>query len=392
MPVISENVKDRMNRAIENKDSSEFLNVISEHAEQTVLDAVNAILEQQDLEILQARGIRVLTNAENKYYDKLISAMREKNYRDAITKIETGFPETVTEDVFGEIETKHPLLKHLDIKHTAVKVKLIYTTTEDIEAQWGTLTAKITQEVAGSFEEEKSEMLKLTAYIPIPEAMLDLGPVYLDQFVRTILYESIANGLEKAVVSNMVSNAGPIGMKADLTQGATNAGVTTYPAKTAIPLNEFTPTGMAPVLEAMAINRSGQVRDPLAAGLFLVVNPLDNFSLVRPALYVKNALGEWVANKPYDFEIVTSKYLDRNEGIFGMDKKYFVHVGTEEGGRIESSDEFDFLNDNRTYKIKLYGNGIPKDNNAFQRVDISGLKEAAIPVEVKGTVKTKEQA
>lgn len=391
MPVVK-NYEDALNNAIENKDSKEFLNVISSHAEQAVLDAVNSAMEDQDRHILQSRGVRVLTNAETTYYNKIIEAMRSTNYRDALSNMELTLPETVLDDVFADIEANHPVLKHLDIKHTTAKVKLIYATTEDIAATWGTLTSQITQQVAGAFVEESSEMMKLTAYVPVPLAMLDLGPAYIDQFVRTLLYEAIANGLEKAAVSNLVSSQGPIGMIADMTKGNTVSGVTTYTAKTPIVVSELTPKGMAPALEAMAVNRSNQARDPLAAGLFMVVHPLDNFSLVRPALCVKNALGEWVENKPYPFDIATSKYITRGKAILGMDKKYFVHVGSEENGRIEWTDDYDFLNDNRTFKIKLYGNGIQKDNNAFQYLDISGLGEAAIPVEVKGTVKTKEQA
>lgn len=391
MPVVK-NYEDALNNAIENKDSKEFLNVISSYSEQAVLDAVNSAMEDQDRQILQSRGVRVLTNAETIYYNKIIEAMRSTNYRDALSNMEVTLPETVLDDVFADIEANHPVLKHLDIKHTTAKVKLIYATTEDIAATWGTLTSQITQQVAGAFVEESSEMMKLTAYVPVPLAMLDLGPTYIDQFVRTLLYEAIANGLEKAAVSNLVSSQGPIGMIADMTKGNTVSGVTTYTAKTPIAVTELTPKGMAPALEAMAVNRSGQARDPLAAGLFMIVHPLDNFSLVRPALCVKNALGEWVENKPYPFDIAPSKYIARGKAILGMDKKYFVHVGSEENGRIEWTDDFDFLNDNRTFKIKLYGNGIQKDNNAFQYLDISGLGEAAIPVEVKGTVKTKEQA
>lgn len=392
MPVINTNYEDALNSAIENKDSKEFLNVISKHAEQAVLDAVNAFFADQDKQILQARGIRLLTSEETKYYNKVITAMREPNYRDAVSNLDVTLPETVFEDVMEDIEKNHPLLKHLDIKHTAANVKLIYATTSNVKATWGALTAAISQQVAGSFVEETGQMMKLSAYVPIPLSMLDLGPAYIDQFVRTILYESIANGLEDGAMNNLVSNTGPIGMLADTTAGTTASGVTTYTKKTAITLSEFTPEGMANVLAALAIDRSGQPRSVLNKGLFLVCHPLDYITLVAPAIRVQNALGEWVDRKPYEFDICESVYVTRGEAIMGIDKKYFVHVGMDEKGRIEWTDDFDFLNDNRTFKIKLYANGEPKDNNAFQRVDISGLETAAVPVKVKGTVKTKEQA
>lgn len=71
-------------------------------------------------------------------------------------------------------------------------------------------------------------------------------------------------------------------------------------------------------------------------------------------------------------------------------------IGTAQAGKLETSDEFAFLDDNRTYKIKLYGNGQPKDNNAFQVLDITGLKELAFKVDstttVEGQVNTKAAA
>ena len=54
-------------------------------------------------------------------------------------------------------------------------------------------------------------------------------------------------------------------------------------------------------------------------------------------------------------------------------------------GKLEFDDSCQFLEDNRVYKIKLYGNGMPMDNNAFQYHDISQLKPAVVKVEVTNT-------
>ena len=53
-------------------------------------------------------------------------------------------------------------------------------------------------------------------------------------------------------------------------------------------------------------------------------------------------------------------------------------MGIGEGGRIEYSDEYQFLEDERTYLIKLYGTGRPLDNNCFLLLDISDL-ESPLP-------------
>jgi len=55
-------------------------------------------------------------------------------------------------------------------------------------------------------------------------------------------------------------------------------------------------------------------------------------------------------------------------------------LGTGKGGKVEYSDEFQFLDDNRVYRTKLYGYGQPKDNNSFVSLDISAVTPTAFPV------------
>ena len=58
----------------------------------------------------------------------------------------------------------------------------------------------------------------------------------------------------------------------------------------------------------------------------------------------------------------------------------FAAAGTAKTGRIEYSDEYRFLEDERVYIVKAYANGMPKDNNSFLYLDISGLKPASYKV------------
>ena len=71
-------------------------------------------------------------------------------------------------------------------------------------------------------------------------------------------------------------------------------------------------------------------------------------------------------------------------------------IGAGKSGKIEYSDEYQFLDDNRVYLIKMYAMGKPKDNNAFKYLDISKLKPISLKVEVTNTednpVNTKAKA
>lgn len=339
-------------------------------------EAIQEILNSNDDRILTDRGMRALTSDELKFYNSLVEVQRSSDPKGAITSIDVVMPETIINNVLDDIEQNHPLLSHIDMQHVNAKIKILYTTSDTNIATWGTLTGKINKEISYGFEELDAGLLKLSCFIPVPNAYLDLGPQYLDRITRIYLYEAMAKGVEKAVVDNLVDNTGPISMIADLDKGTTASGVTTYAKKTAVKLKEITPKGMAPILKALAKTRKGNPRNVLSKGLFMVVNSVDNIDLVRPAMFVQNALGEWVQRTPYQFTVVESEFVPAGEAIFGIDGQYILGIASEAKGTIETSDHYQFLEDARVYRCKLYGNGKPKTNGDFVRVDISELKEA----------------
>ena len=64
-----------------------------------------------DNEILLQRGFRVLTNAEQKYYEKVIEAGKEKTVQ-AMNGLLTPevMPNTIIEDVYKDLTEEHELL------------------------------------------------------------------------------------------------------------------------------------------------------------------------------------------------------------------------------------------------------------------------------------------
>ena len=69
-----------------------------------------------------------------------------------------------------------------------------------------------------------------------------------------------------------------------------------------------------------------------------------------------------------------------NEAGAAFNAKDFAGAGMQREGRIEYSDHYQFLEDDRVYLIKLYANGFPMDNNAFLVLDVSKLQPATIRV------------
>jgi hypothetical protein len=85
---------------------------------------------------------------------------------------------------------------------------------------------------------------------------------------------------------------------------------------------------------------------------------------------------------------VQSVAVPSGHAVLGIAKNYFCGHGTSKGGKLEYSDDYKFVEDLRTYKIKLYGNGRAKDITSFVYLDISGLTALALPVTVSGAVET----
>lgn len=354
---------------------------VKEIAGSTAEEKLEATVALLDKNIMIARGKPQLTSEETKFYSALIKAVKSDSFKSAITETDVVIPQTTIETVFDDLTVNHPIFAHVDQKVVNAKVKVIFAKSgSENKAVWGAVDAKITKEVSGSFEEMEVYQKKITAFIPLPLYLMDLGYPYIDRFVRTILGEAMLNGFEDAIINGLTS-VSPIGMIADLSKaGSTDSstGITTFTAQTPVKVTELTAEGLKAVMKKMARTRNGNPRQ--ISGLFLVHNPDDYYTLIKPAISVQNALGDFVDRMPYNIAFVPSIYMPEGKAILGIDKQYALGVGTFGMGKIEYSDDFQFLDDKRTYKIKAYGNGMPKDPNSFVYLDISGLKRPKLEV------------
>jgi hypothetical protein len=354
---------------------------ILEEATEPILEAV----QRQDAEVMQARGLRTLTSEEGDYYQRVIGAMSNPNPQQALTLIDETLPMTVQDRIFEEITEAHPLLSAINFQNTGLITRYLLSTSDGI-ASWGELCAPITEELSASFEFLDMAQKKLSAYIPVCKAMLDIGPVWIDRYVRTILAEALAVGIEDAIVYGDGDKC-PIGMARKLT-GAVDG---KYPLKTPIEITDFSPATLGEILEKISLGRTGKRR--AVPEMLLVVNPADYYTKVFPATTILNTAGTYNFNVfPYPTKVVQSGAVPEGMAIAGLAPKYFMGVGTPKDGRIEYSDHYKFLEDARIYLIKLYGNGRALDENAFQLLDISGLEPASISVKIVGGEPTEPPA
>ena len=216
--------------------------------------------------------------------------------------------------------------------------------------------------------------------MPISIGLIDLGPAWLDSYIRTCLSEALAIGYENGVVTGTGNNM-PIGMDRSVADDVTVTGGV-YPQKEATAVTDFTPASYGALVQKLAKTQTGKPR--AVTGLILVVNPADYYKTVMPATTLLTPQGQYVNNVlPYPTEIIQSVAVKEGEAILGMGKRYFLGVAGNRG--IQFSDEYKFIDDDRYYKIVAYGNGRPKDNNAFLRLDISKLEPTYLTVKQVGT-------
>ena len=100
-----------------------------------------------------------------------------------------------------------------------------------------------------------------------------------------------------------------------------------------------------------------------------------------PATTVLNAVGTFTNNIfPFPTEVIRCNAIETGKAILCLPEEYFFGLGSSKEGTLEFSDDFQFLADKRTFKVKMHGMGKAWDNTVAILLDISELQEAYITV------------
>ena len=344
-----------------------------------------------DMAVLQSLGLRVLTSEETSWYQEFIGAVKT-GAKQAITNLTAAMPVTIIDRVIEDMRREHPLLNELQIQNAAGATKLVMNAVQMASklGSWGPVGGAIATELTGQIKVADLTTAKYTAYFLIPKDFVKFNftfaPMWVDQYIRIILSESVAYGLESSIIAGNGNNQF-VGMTMDTTTVSNGS----YTAKTAVALADFE-DAYAEVVAGLAVDGNGDART--IPEVLLVVNPVDFIKKIRR---VQNTIVPGVGvvdmiSNTYPTKVVTSVKVPQNKAVAGIAKNYFCAINGGTSGIIEYSDENQFLEDNRVYTTRVYGQGMPVDNTSFAYLDITNVEAPALPVKVKGTVKTKEQA
>ena len=368
----------KMSQAIQANDADAFSTAFGElcqSVQDSVLDRAKQSIGETDRRVLSDRGVRQLTSKEREYYEKLIDAMKAEDPKQAVNNLDVVMPETVMDQVFEDLRASHPLLSKIDFRGLAGLTRIMMNTNGYQRATWGKLCAAIVQELTSGFKEVDVTQDKLSAFLPVCKAMLDLGPGWLDTYVREVLSEALANGLEYGIINGTGKDM-PIGMMKQVGDNVTVTGGE-YPDKVPVKITKLDNIQLGKQAAILSIGENGKTR--VVRDLILVVNPADYFAKVLPAIQ-------------FEMDLVQSAEVPVGRAVFGMAKMYFLGGGVGNNGRILYSDDYHFLEDERVYLIKVYAAGFAKDNNSFIVFDISSLQPAYYKVESVASVTDVEDA
>ncbi|OAK42644.1 phage major capsid protein [Bacillus wiedmannii] len=362
------NAKAKLTDALTSAESTEqeqstafgnFFDAMQTDVINTVRNQVND--EMLDRSILQQRGQNVLTAAETKFFNAVV---QEGGFKDGEI-----LPVTTQERVFEDLVTEHPLLDALGLQDLGAVTKFIYSDATKAYA-WGELFGEIRGQVNAAFREEKIGQLKLTAFAAIPNDMLELGPVWVERYVRTLLVESYSVGLEFGFVNGGGSVAHqPVGLIKDV--NANTGAVTDKKSSgtlTFVPSEhgEVIAGELYEVVKALSVDGKGKSRKVLNK-IVMVVNPVDAIG-VQARNTIQTANGQWVMALPYNIQTVESEEVPVGKALFFVKGQYLAAIAG--GYKLKKFDQTLAIEDATLYTIKQFANGKPKDNKAALVYDL----------------------
>lgn len=369
--------------AIDSKDEAkmtEALNAYADSIQQSIIEVAQEIGETADNTIVAKRGFRQLTSAEQKFYNNFVTAAKSADVKQTLTGLDVTIPQTIIDTVIEDITNNHPLLDAIGIENTYGSVKAIFATDTKQFAAWGTLNSKITQELADTIQGKDFSTSKVSAFVPVPKDMLDLGATYIDAYVRRILTDALAYALEDGFI-NGDGNGKPVGMLKD-PEGAVKANA--YTEKTAIKLTSLDVKSYMDIVAKLAKGPGGKTNN--ITSVDIIVNPVDYLTKIIPATTVLATDGSYKNNLfPFPTNVYPSEMVKEGTAIIGQLSKYKACLSTGKEGKLEYSDQYQFIEDNRVYLIKAYATGFSFHTNDFIKLDISALTPAELKVTLNQT-------
>ena len=363
---------------------------------ESVREEYEAAIASNDRTILAQRGFRQLTSEETEYYQSILDAMGSANPKQAFADISKGtdgtipdkmLPETIFNEILKNITEAHPLLAVLQPKSVGYITTYLRNKHTRQLAVWGEIETDITGEITSAFEVVSVRQGRLTCFMLIHRDTLALGPTFLDGYIRTVLAEAMACGMEYGSCTGKGVGGEPVGLDRDVSANVAISQTNGYPRKAKISVSGFSPAEYGALVAMLSKDERGHVKQSVS-GLTLVCNLTDYLTKVMPSTTVLNTAGTYVRDLfPIPTRVVTAEVIPDGEAILFLPDEYDLLVAGNRG--IEYSDEIKFFEDKRAAKMVSYAFGMAKDNTCALLLDISELEPGYVNVRtLEGTPQT----
>lgn len=344
--------------AVKNKESEDKLNEL-------YVDSMNALAEDMVTEAKKEARLEAEEFVTASSMDKKITP-KEMKFFNEIT--ETGWkneellPEETIDRIFEDLTTEHPLLAELGLKYTGLRLKVLKSDPKGAIV-WGKIFGEIKGQLDATFSEEDATQSKATAFVVLPNDILDFGPVWIKRYVETQIKEAFAVGFEDAFLNGDGKDK-PIGLTRDVSENVTVTGGV-YPKKSIAGTLTFKDDKTA-IKEFKTIRKYHSVKEndkrTSVAGKVVIVASPDDALDIEAEFTSKNAMGDWVTKLPFNLRIVESEFQTADEVTSFVNGRYDAFAAG--ALTIKEYDQTLALEDCRLYTAKQFAFGKAHDNKA----------------------------
>lgn len=349
---------------------TEYMNAYTEELANAIRKDMKQ--EQGDNAVLNARNVNRLTNEEKKFYNALVSedhVNTDTNWKDGEL-----LPETVVDRIFDDIESEHPLLKHITIQRTGLKTRVIRSVPEG-QVVWGPVFSEIKGQLEASFFEQDVTLGKASAFVVVPKDLKDAGVQWVDRYVRLQIKEAFAVAIEKTAIQGLgAAKHQPVGLMNEInrTNGAVSEKASTGTLTFAEPKTSVKEIGN--VIKNLSIkeyyDKDGNVKRSKATSVLnnvvIVLNPVDYIYTGIAFMQLHN--GQFVNPVPFNVTFEQSEFVPQGKAVAFDKTRYNFYAGSEV--IVRTYDQALALEDMDLYTAKQFLYAEPDDNKTSFVYDV----------------------
>lgn len=368
---------------------AEYMNAYTEDLTNSLREDIRN--EKNNNAVLNRRGINALTTEEKKFYNALVSedhVNTDTNWKDGEL-----LPETVVDRIFEDIETEHPLLKHITIQRTGLKARVIRSVPEG-QVVWGPVFSEIKGQLETSFFEQDVTLGKATAFVVVPKDLKDAGVQWVDRYVRAQIKEAFAVAIEKTAIQGLgAAKNQPVGLMNEINR--TNGAVSEKASAGTLTLADAQTSikEIGNVIKNLSIkeyyDKDGNVKRSKGASVLnnvvIALNPADYIYTGIAFMQLHN--GQFVSPVPFNVTFEQSEFVPQGKAVAFDKTRYNFYAGSEV--IVREFDQTLALEDMDLYTAKQFLYAEPDDNKTsfVYDVDFSAFGAPA-STDVAGTEET----